>query len=81
MFFEQNEFSVRALNVGIGEWGIRTISNVSKDKLQDNLFIVMGSLENHKELESSAPPVISRFPWEGFEEIGFRTVTSVPAGN
>jgi serine/threonine-protein kinase len=80
-FFEQNEFSVRALNVGIGEWGIRTISNVSKDKLQDNLFIVMGSLENHKELESSAPPVISRFPWEGFEEIGFRTVTSVPAEN
>jgi len=80
-YFEKNEFSVRALNEGIGEWGIRTFSNLSKDKLQDNLFVVMGTLENHKEVESSAPPVISRFPWEGFEEIGFRTVTSVPAEN
>jgi serine/threonine-protein kinase len=78
-FFEQNEFSVRALNEGIGEWGIRTFSNLSKDKLQDNLFVVMGTLENHKELENSAPPVISRFPWEGFEEIGFRTVKSASA--
>jgi serine/threonine protein kinase len=75
-FFEQNEFSVRALNDGIGEWGIRTFSNLSKDKLQDNLFVVMGSLENHKKAEISQPPVISRFPWEGFEEVGFRTVKS-----
>ena len=80
-FFEQNEFSVRALNEGIGEWGIRTFSNLSKDKLQDNLFVVMGTLENHKELENSAPPVISRFPWEGFEEIGFRTVKSASSEN
>jgi serine/threonine-protein kinase len=80
-FFEQNDFSVRALNEGIGEWGIRTFSNLSKDKLQDNLFVIMGTLENHKELESSAPPVISRFPWEGFEEIGFRTAKSASAEN
>jgi serine/threonine-protein kinase len=80
-FFEQNEFSVRALNEGIGEWGIRTFSNLSKDKLQDNLFVVMGSLENDKKEEISQPPVISRFPWEGFEEVGFRTVSSAPAKN
>jgi serine/threonine-protein kinase len=78
-FFEQNEFSVRALNEGIGEWGIRTFSNLSKDKLQDNLFVVMGSLENYKKGESPPPPVISRFPWEGFEEVGFRTVKSALA--
>ena len=75
-FFEQNEFSVRALNEGIGEWGIRTFSTLSKDKLQDNLFVVMGTLENHNKGVSPPPPVISRFPWEGFEEVGFRTVKS-----
>jgi hypothetical protein len=80
-FFQQNEFSVRALNEGIGEWGIRTFSNLSKDKLQDNLFVVMGSLENDKKAEVSQPPVISRFHWEGFEEVGFRTVKSASAEN
>jgi serine/threonine-protein kinase len=78
-FFEQNEFGVRALNEGTGEWGVRTFSDLSKDKLQDNLFVVMGSLENHKKGESPPPPVISRFPWEGFEEVGFRTVKSTLA--
>ena len=80
-FFEQNEFSIRALNEGIGEWGIRTISNVSKDKLQDNLFVVMGSLENPKKAQDSQPPMVSRFPWEGFEEVGFRTIKTASAEN
>lgn len=85
-FFKQNEFGIRALNTGIGEWGLRTLSSVSKDKLQDNHFIVVGSLKSHikaedspedehpKKEENSPPSVLSRFPWEGSEEVGFRTV-------
>ena len=73
-FFKQNKFNIRALNKGIGEWGLRTLSSISKDKLQDNLFVVMGTLEQHKKEKSPPPPMISRFPWEGFEEVGFRTV-------
>ena len=73
-FFEQNKFNLRALNQGIGEWGLRTLSSISKDKLQDNLFVVMGTLEQHNNGNNSPPPIISRFPWEGFEEVGFRTV-------
>lgn len=46
-FFKPNEFNLRALNQGIGEWGLRTLSSISKDKLQDNLFVVMGTLEQH----------------------------------
>jgi serine/threonine-protein kinase len=73
-FFEPNEFNLRALNQGIGEWGLRTLSSISKDKLQDNLFVVMGTLEQHNSGNNSPPPILSRFPWEGFEEVGFRTV-------
>ncbi len=73
-FFKQNEFGIRALNMGFGEWGLRTLSIISKDKLQDNLFIVVGNLDTHTKKENSSPSVISRFPWEGFEEVGFRTV-------
>jgi serine/threonine-protein kinase len=80
-FFKQNEFGVRALNMGIGEWGLRTLSNISKDKLQDNLFIVVGTLDTHKKEENSPPSVISRFPWEGFEEVGFRTVKTAISEN
>jgi formylglycine-generating enzyme required for sulfatase activity len=73
-FFKPNKFGIRALNMGIGEWGLRTLSNISKDKLQDNLFIVVGTLEAHIKEDNSPPAVVSRFPWEGFEEVGFRTV-------
>lgn len=77
-FFEPNTFGVRALNEGIGEWGMRDLSAIPDDKLQENLFIVMGILDNDSE-KIFLPPIISRFPWEGFEEIGFRTVMSAPS--
>lgn len=76
--FTQNLLGIRGLNLEFGEWGQRTISRVSKDKLQGNLFIVMGTLESHINDTDQHPSVVSRFPWEGFEEVGFRTVGSAP---
>ena len=75
-FFNKNKFSIRALNQGFGEWGLRNLSIHSKDKIKENIYIVMGALKQEKQGDSP-PPVISRFPWEGFEEIGFRTVKTV----
>jgi hypothetical protein len=80
-FFKQNEFGIRALNMGFGEWGLRTLSSASKDKLRDNHFIVVGTLETHTKKENSSPSMVSRFPWEGFEEVGFRTVKTAMSGN
>ena len=79
-FFEPNTFGVLALNKGIGEWGMRDLSAIPDDKLQENLFIVMGMLDNDSG-KDLLPPVISRFPWEGFEEIGFRTVMELSIEN
>lgn len=76
--FSQNLLGIRGLNLEFGEWGMRTISSVSRDKLQGNLFIVMGTLESHINDTDQHPSVVSRFPWEGFEEVGFRTVGSAP---
>lgn len=86
-FFKQNEFGLRALNIGIGEWGFRTFSSTSRDKQQYNDFIVVGSLAPNIQAESppteenSPPSVLSRFPWEGFEEVGFRTVKTAISEN
>lgn len=79
-FFQQNELGIRALNTGVGEWGLRTLSSLSKDKRQGNLFIVLGSLREEKPKDDNPPSVISRFPWEGFEEVGFRTVITASPG-
>ena len=75
--FQQNRFKIRAINKGIGEWGVRTISNPSGDTIQENVFLVMGGIDAQIKTDESSPHLISRFPWEGFEEVGFRTVATV----
>jgi eukaryotic-like serine/threonine-protein kinase len=80
-FYDQNAFGIRGLNEGIGEWAIRAFSRPSKAKPQGNMFAVIGGLEGHAKGSSSIPSVISRFPWESFEEVGFRTVLSLSKKN
>jgi formylglycine-generating enzyme required for sulfatase activity len=73
-FYDQNVFGIRGLNEGIGEWAIRAFSRLSEVKPQGDMFAVIGGLEGQAKSSSSLPSVISRLPWEGFEEVGFRTV-------
>lgn len=80
-FYDQNAFGIRGLNERIGEWVIRAFPSPSKTKSQSNMFAVIGGLENQFNDSSSIPSIISRFPWEGFEEVGFRTVKSSLIGN
>jgi hypothetical protein len=76
-FYDQNAFGIRGLNEGIGEWAKRAFSRPSKAKQQGNMFAIIGGLEGQAKGSSSIPSVISRFPWESFEEVGFRTVLSL----
>ncbi|MBW1959398.1 MAG: SUMF1/EgtB/PvdO family nonheme iron enzyme [Deltaproteobacteria bacterium] len=80
-FYNQNVFGIRGLNEGIGEWVIRAFPSPSKAKSQSNMFAVIGGIENQFNASSSIPSIISRFPWEGFKEVGFRTVKSSLNGN
>ena len=80
-FYDQNVFGIRGLNERIGEWVIRAFPSPSKAKSQSNMFAVIGGLKNQFNDSSSIPSIISRFPWEGFEEVGFRTVKSSLIGN
>ncbi len=76
-FYDQNAFGIRGLNEDIGEWVMRAFSRPSKAKPQGNIFAVIGGLEGQPKKADSIPSVISRLPWEGFEEVGFRTVLSL----
>jgi len=78
-FYDQNAFGIRGLNGRIGEWVIRAFPSPSKAK--SNMFAVIGGIENQFNDSSSIPSIISRFPWEGFKEVGFRTVKSSFNGN
>jgi hypothetical protein len=80
-FYNKNAFGIRGLNQRIGEWAIRSIPSPSKAKSQSNMFAVIGGLENQFSDSSSITSIISRFLWESFEEVGFRTVKSSLSGN
>ena len=80
-FYEQNAFGIRGLNQRIGLWVIRSFPSPSKAKSQSNMFAIIGGLENQFNDSNSIPSIISRFPWEGFEEVGFRTVKSSLSDN
>jgi serine/threonine-protein kinase len=71
---------IRALNKGIGEWGTRSVSTSTETVMQENLFLVMGSKDTSEKVDIRSPHMVSRFPWEGFDTVGFRTVLSAQTG-
>ena len=75
--YRRNKLGIRGLNEGIGEWVLRSLIDLSKDQAKVNQYAVSGGLEGAPRDDGSLPKIVNRFPWEGFEEIGFRTVKSV----
>jgi eukaryotic-like serine/threonine-protein kinase len=61
---EQNKFGIRGLNKNIMEWGLLVSEATSRDNIKEAEFVVL-------------PSTIQRFPWEGFEKVGFRCVREV----
>ena len=74
-----NSLGIRGLNSGIAEWGLRTNGGSSSESPPESKYIVLGGLEG-KIAGSDVSPPIARFPWEAFEEVGFRTVKSASGG-
>ena len=75
-YFLSAALGTTGLNHEIGEW-VYTIQAISSEEpSKTNHFAVIGGLEGEPDDQSSLPTVVERYPWEGFEEIGFRTVKS-----
>jgi len=79
--FSPNLLGIKGLKSGIGEWIYQEIIHPTGDPAKMNRFAVIGGVEGAPKDKISLPAIVSRFPWEGFEEIGFRTVKSAASGN
>jgi serine/threonine-protein kinase len=78
--YSPNLLGIKGLNKGIGEWIYRELIHPSGDPVKMNRYAVIGGGEGKPKDKTALPATVGRFPWEGFEEIGFRTVMST-AGN
>jgi hypothetical protein len=79
--FSPNLFGIKGLNHDIGEWVYREKAASSGDPSKTNRYAVIGGIEGAPMNKISLPTIVGRFPWEGFEEISFRTVKSSAVGN
>ena len=62
--YQPNKYGIRGLNKNIMEWSLKISDATSRDSIQETEFVVL-------------PSTVQRYPWEGFEEVGFRCVREV----
>jgi hypothetical protein len=80
--FSPNLLGIKGLNYEIGEWVSKEGQDrLSGDESKTGRYAVIGGVEVAPKDNNSLPSVVERFPWEGFEEIGFRTVESAAVGD
>jgi serine/threonine-protein kinase len=80
--FLPNLLGIKGLNHEIGEWVYAEgQAQPSGDESKTRLYAVIGGVEEDPKDKNSLPSVVERFPWEGFEEIGFRTVEGDAVGD
>lgn len=79
MLFEPNRYGIRGLNMNASEWGLRMLAAPSAETIRETEYVVLGGWGSDADKEYGIPSPISRYPWEAFEEVGFRCVKS--AGN
>ena len=80
--FSANLLGIKGLNHEIGEWVYTEgQGQPSGDVSKTHRYAVIGGIEGAPTDKNSLPSVVERFPWEGFEEIGFRTVISAAPGD
>lgn len=79
--YTPNLLGIKGLSHEIGEWVTRGQAKLSGKSLKTNRFAVIGGVEGAPQDKFSLPEVVERFPWEGFEEIGFRTAKSAVVGD
>jgi serine/threonine-protein kinase len=72
--FEPNGYGIRGLNAGVKEWGMRMLKEPSGEKME---YVILGEAGSDSEKGDTISAPVSRYPWEAFEEVGFRCVLDV----
>jgi serine/threonine-protein kinase len=69
MLAKSDEFGILGLNGDFGEWAVR-----KRD------YVVLGRYGSEQGKASDLPSAVHRYPWEAFQDVGFRCVRSVQGG-
>ncbi len=81
LMLKANALGIRGLNSGLGEWGLRIIREGTEGGKERLEYVVLGAFDNSPRSPVKGPALVTRHPWEAFEEVGFRTVIGVGSGN
>ena len=65
--YKANKYEIRVVPKGFGEWSVYGMASDSKEGSGESRYVLM-------------PSGVSRQPWEGFKEVGFRSAQSVRKG-
>ena len=78
MLFPPNAYGIRGLNAGAGEWGVRVQGSSAGEQRGQAQYVALGLVQpgTSSGKRGSLPAGVPRYPWEAFEEVGFRCVLS-----
>jgi serine/threonine-protein kinase len=76
ILFPPNAYGIRGLNAGTGEWGVRIQEYSSGEQRGQAQYVALGLGQpgTSSGKKGSLPAGVPRYPWEAFEEVGFRCV-------
>lgn len=79
--FPPNDYGIRGLDSNVQEWGLRPGKPSPKGPASMEFVVFPAGGRSPASPDQPPTPPIQRYPWEAFEEVGFRCVLSVsPSG-
>jgi serine/threonine protein kinase len=75
--YNPNMLGMRGLNLGVGEWTLKSLIDFTKIQTAVTPYAVIGGLAGMPKDEGALPEPTSRFSWEACEDTSFRTVKNV----
>jgi serine/threonine-protein kinase len=79
ILFLPNTYGIRGLNAGSGEWGVRIQESSAGEQNGQTRYVALGLAQpgTSSGNKDSLLAGVLRYPWEAFEEVGFRCALSV----
>lgn len=74
MLYKPNALGIRGLDANIGEWGIEYLPDQPHKDLAKAEYVILGEMFKSSLGKSEVSAPLRRYPWEAFENVGFRCV-------